>query len=209
MASTTSRSAADGTRTWSTAAKTTPNLAARSRRHSAVRAHWQVLVVVSSGHGRNSRSTRNRRAHHHQRSCIVTTVAMPRAAASARRSAPRVCSAWAWTTSGRQRSIERGRAQRRVRVEPVPVVVLPDQPAGADPVHRHPVDRLARGLAVGEALADRPGQHRDVVACGPDVLGDAAQLQRGPAREVGRVVGGHVEDAHRLGGPRVPGAGSR
>jgi hypothetical protein len=26
---------------------------------------------------------------------------------------------------------------------------------------------------------------------------DALQLQCGPAREVGRVVGGHVEDAHR------------
>jgi hypothetical protein len=38
------------------------------------------------------------------------------------------------------------------------------------------------------------------------VAGDALQLQGGAAREIGRVVGGHVEDAHR-GSGRVPGSG--
>jgi hypothetical protein len=103
----------------------------------------------------------------------------------------------------------RRRAARRGGVEPVAVVILFDAAGGADPVHSDAVNGRSAGLPVGETEPDRARQHLDPMTRGGDVVGDATQLEGGAAREVGRVVGGHVEDAHRLAGPTVPGAGTR
>jgi hypothetical protein len=99
----------------------------------------------------------------------------------------------------------RSRVLGRRGVEPVAVVVLFDASRGADPVHRHTVHDLGPRLAVGQAEPDRAREHRDLVPALGDVADDALQLQGGAAREVGRVVGGHVEDAHR-GSGTVPGS---
>jgi hypothetical protein len=89
------------------------------------------------------------------------------------------------------------RARGRGGVQPVAVIVLLDTSRRADPLHRDAVDDLGRRCAVGQAERDRSGQHHHLVTGGGHVLGDASQLQGRAAREVGRVVGGHVEDAHR------------
>jgi hypothetical protein len=101
---------------------------------------------------------------------------------------------------------QRSRVPGRRGVEPVSVVVLFDPSRGADPVHGHAVDDLGPRRSVDQAEPDRAREHCDLVTARDDVAGDALQLQRGTAREVGRVVGGHVEDAHR-GSGTVPGTG--
>lgn len=100
-----------------------------------------------------------------------------------------------------------GRIRRRGGVQPVAVVVLGEAVSGADPVQGDTVDALGPCLAVTEA--DRAREHGHLVTGRGDVSGDALQLQRGPAREVGRVVGRHIEDPHSCRMATVPAGSSR
>ena len=119
--------------------------AARRRRHAAVPgARAGARSSCRAGRAGGRRSTRKRRGHHHHRSCIVTTVGITRVEPRRATPAPRVCSAWAWTTSGRKLVDQRRQRRRRRGLTPVGVDVLLDAIGGADPAHADAVDVLVR-----------------------------------------------------------------